>query len=93
MSKAKLYCIEITTHAARSLKKLQKERELIRRLDVKIRSLAEDPRPPGCKKLKSGQYDNLYRIREGDWRVLYAVEDERVVVLILDVVRRDQAYR
>jgi len=93
MSKAKSYSIEVTTHAARSLKKLHKEQELIRRLDAKIQSLAEDPRPAGCKKLKSGRYGNLYRIREGDWRVLYAVEDERVIILILDVVRRDQAYR
>ena len=88
-----MYSIEVTAHAERGLKKLHRESELIRRLDARIRSLAEDPRPPGCKKLKSGRYDNLYRIREGDWRVIYAVEDERVVVLILDVVRRDQAYR
>jgi mRNA interferase RelE/StbE len=90
---SRIYSIEITAHAERSLKKLRRERELIRRLDSKIRSLAEDPRPPGCKKLKSGRYENLYRIREGDWRVLYAVEDDRVVVLILDVARRDKAYR
>jgi mRNA interferase RelE/StbE len=62
-------------------------------LDSRIQSLANDPRPAGCKKLKSGRYDNLYRIREGDWRILYAIEDDRIVVLILDVVRRDQAYR
>lgn len=93
MSKAKKFVIEVTAHAERSLKKLQRERELVRRLDARILSLGQDPRPPGCKKLKSGRYDNLYRIREGDWRVLYSVEDERVVVLILDVVRRDKAYR
>ena len=90
---SKVYSIEITAHAERSLKRLRRERELIRRLDLKIQSLAEDPRPQGCKKLKSSRYANLYRIREGDWRVLYAVEDNRVVVLILDVVRRDKAYR
>jgi mRNA interferase RelE/StbE len=90
---SRIYSIEITAHAERSLKKLRRERELIRHLDSKIQSLAEDPRPPGCKKLKSGRYENLYRIREGDWRVLYAVEDDRVVVLILDVARRDKAYR
>ena len=90
---SRIYSIEITAHAERSLKKLRREREIIRHLDSKIQSLAEDPRPPGCKKLKSGRYENLYRIREGDWRVLYAVEDDRVVVLILDVARRDKAYR
>ena len=85
--------IGITAHAERSLKKFRREKELIRRLDTRIRSLAEDPRPPGCKKLKSGRFDNLYRIREGEWRVLYAIETDRVIVLILDVVRRDKAYR
>ncbi len=93
MSKAKTYVVEVTAHAERSLKRLQRERELIRRLDSRIQSLAEVPRPAGCKKLRSSRYENLYRIREGDWRVLYAIEDDRVLVLILDVVRRDQAYR
>ena len=93
MSKARTYSIEVTAHAERSLKKLNKDKELLGRLDKRIRSLAKDPRPAACKKLKSGRYANLYRIREGDWRVLYAIEDERVIVLILDVVRRDKAYR
>jgi mRNA interferase RelE/StbE len=85
--------VEIAAHVGRSLKRLRRERELIRRLDSKIRSLAEDPRPPGYKKLKSSQYENLNRVREGDWLILYAIEGERVLVLILDIVRRDKAYR
>ena len=93
MSKPKDYSIEVTAHAERSLKKLHKDKDLIERLDKRIRSLAKDPRPQGHKKLKSGKYDNLYRVREGDWRFLYAIEDERVIILILDVVRRDKAYR
>jgi len=44
-------------------------------------------------KLVGKQFDNLYRIQVGDWRILYAIEDDRLVILILDVVRRDQAYR
>jgi mRNA-degrading endonuclease RelE of RelBE toxin-antitoxin system len=39
------------------------------------------------------QFNNLYRIRVSDWRIFYAIEDDRLVILILDVVRRDQAYR
>jgi mRNA interferase RelE/StbE len=93
MAKSQKYSIVITSHAERSLKKLKKEKSLVRRLDKKIRSLAQDPRPPGCKKLKSDRYDNMYRIREGDWRILYAVEDDQVVILIMDIARRDQAYR
>jgi mRNA interferase RelE/StbE len=93
MAKSQKYSIVITSHAERSLKKLKKEKSLVRRLDKKIRSLAQDPRPPGCKKLKSDRYDNMYQIREGDWRILYAVEDDQVVILIMDIARRDQAYR
>jgi mRNA interferase RelE/StbE len=55
--------------------------------------LARDPRPPGARKLAGDRFDNLYRIRVGDWRVLYAIEDDRLVVLVLEVVRRDPAYR
>jgi mRNA interferase RelE/StbE len=66
---------------------------LIKRIDAALLSLADEPRPAGCKKLVSKKYDNLYRIRLDDWRILYAIEDEEVIVLILDVVPRDYAYR
>jgi mRNA interferase RelE/StbE len=65
--------------------------DLLERLDQKIRALADDPRPPGCKKLAG--YDNLYRVRVGDWRISYAVEDDRLIVLILEVAPRGGAYR
>jgi len=87
------YALEVTPHAARSLRRLRNDQPLLRRLDEAIRDLPSDPRPSGCKKLVGKQFDNLYRIRVGDWRILYAIEDDRLVILILDVVRRNQAYR
>jgi mRNA interferase RelE/StbE len=93
MGKGEVYIIEITRHATRSLKKLKRDKELVERIDSAIGSLARDPRPPGCKKLPSRKFDNLYRIREGDWRILYAVHDDQILVIILDVRRRNQAYR
>jgi mRNA interferase RelE/StbE len=66
-------------------------RDLLQRIRVAIRGLAEEPRPPGCKKLQG--YDNLYRIRVGDWRISYAVEDDRLIVLVLEVAPRGDAYR
>ena len=87
------YVVEVSRQAQRSLRSLQKDRELLGRIDRVIRGLALEPRPSGCKKLVRKQFDNLYRIRVGDWRILYAIEDDRLVVLILDVIRRDQAYR
>ena len=93
MRRRELYEIRITPYARRSLQKLKKSRTLIERILDAIGALAENPRPHGYKKLSSGRYDHLYRIRVGDWRILYAVEEDAVVVVVLDVVRRDQAYR
>jgi mRNA interferase RelE/StbE len=90
---ARKYEIRLTPHAHRSLKQLRRHQDLLGRIDNAIRSLAKDPRPKGYKKLASKKYDNLYRIRVGDWRILYAIQDDKLIVLVLDVVRRDQAYR
>jgi mRNA interferase RelE/StbE len=93
MKPGKKWRILLTPQANRSLKRLKKQPQLIKRIDAALLSLADEPRPAGCKKLVSEKYDNLYRIRVGDWRILYAIEDEEVIILILDVVRRDYAYR
>lgn len=57
----------------------------------KIEALAVDPRPEGCKKLK-GQ-PNLWRIRVGDYRVIYSVNDDTCSVDIIIVCHRSKAYR
>jgi mRNA interferase RelE/StbE len=93
MADSPQYGVEVSRPAQRSLRSFRKDRQLLGRIDRAIRALALEPRPSGCKKLVGKQFDNLYRIRVGDWRILYAIEDDRLVVLILDVVRRDQAYR
>jgi mRNA interferase RelE/StbE len=93
MGEGETYRVEITPHAKRSLGRLRRQTESLARILGAIEALARDPRPTGCSKLKGSRYDNLYRIRVGDWRVIYAVEDERIVVVILDIVRREQAYR
>lgn len=87
------YEVQFTPHARRSLKKLKKDQELIKRLLNAIEKLALNPRPPGYKKLKGEKFDNLYRYRIGNWRILYAIEEEVLVVIILDFVPRDRAYR
>jgi mRNA interferase RelE/StbE len=62
--------------------------ERIRRV---IRGLAKEPRPEGVKKLTN--YDDLYRLRVGDWRIIYALEEERLIVLVLEISTRGGAYR
>jgi len=75
--------------AEKTLKKMHGE--MLERLRVVIRSLAEDPRPIGYQKMSG--YDNLYRIRVGDWRIIYAIEDDRLIVLVIEIAPRSGIYR
>ncbi len=67
--------------------------DLVKRIDRAILALAEEPRPRGCKRLRGTGEANLYRIRVGDWRISYAIEDDLLIVLILEVAPRGGAYR
>ncbi len=60
------------------------------RIDRKILSLAGSPRSPGCKKLKG--YKNHWRVRVGDWRVLYIIDDAAKLVTITRVAHRREVY-
>lgn len=55
-----------------------------------IRALATNPRPPGVKKLKGE--DNAYRIRVGDYRIIYEIYDSKVLILIVNVGHRKEIY-
>lgn len=63
---------------------------LFDRIDRKILALAENPRPPGCKKLRG--YKDQWRIRVGDWRVVYAVDDAGKRVNITRIAHRREVY-
>ena len=84
-----LYQIEIKRDPQRTIKRLPQP--LIRRIVGAIEGLALDPRPHGCKKLAG--MDNHYRIRVGDWRISYAVYDDRLLILVVEVAPRSGAYR
>lgn len=62
-----------------------------RRIWEAIRALKGNPRSPNCRKLVG--YENLYRLRIGDWRVGYAIHDDRLVVLIIEIASSGAAYR
>lgn len=62
----------------------------VKRIMQRIRSLASDPRPAGCEKL-SGQ--ERYRVRQGAYRIIYGIEDARLIVLIVKVGHRRDVYR
>jgi len=61
------------------------------RLKPKIDALAKNPRPHGVKKLQG--YENRYRIWVGDYRVLYEIHDNILLVLVVDVGKRGGIYR
>ncbi|MBE9536514.1 MAG: type II toxin-antitoxin system RelE/ParE family toxin [Proteobacteria bacterium] len=72
-----------------------KELETIPSIDLKkvmkrIESLAEDPRPHGSKKLSG---EEKYRIRQGNYRILYLIEDDLLIVYVVKVAHRKNVYR
>lgn len=83
------YTIVYKPSVAKSLRKL--DRQTARRLLAAIAELADDPRPPGCRQLTGG--DGELRIRVGDHRVVYDVEDDVLIVLVLKVGHRREVYR
>lgn len=83
------YSIELTSSATKALKKLPDS--IAHRIIAALDKLADQARPSGSKKL-SGE-DNLYRIRIGDYRVVYQIQDEQLVVLIVRIGHRRDIYR
>jgi len=76
----------------RAIKQLQRlDRGVQHRLESLINSLADNPRPSGMKKL-SGRLD-VYRVRTGDYRVVYQIQDKQLVVLVLEMGHRREIYR
>ena len=84
------YEIEIESHAERQLNKLPEE--FISRIDTALTALASNPRPCGAVKL-SGYADAAFRIRVGDYRILYLVNDSMKHVRIIAISKRDKAYK
>lgn len=81
--------IILTRQAEKTLYRLSQP--LLQRIDQALLALAENPRPPESRPLAG--YDNLYRLPVDEWRIAYTVEDERLVVLILEIAPRQQPER
>lgn len=62
----------------------------LRRIMERIATLAQDPRGHGCEKLSAQE---KYRVRQGNWRILYAIEDESLTVHVVKVGHRRDVYR
>jgi mRNA interferase RelE/StbE len=83
------FTIEIKPSAGKELDAL--DDALFARVDRKILALAQNPRPPGCKKLRG--YKNLWRIRVGEWRVLYTLDDAAQLISVTRIAHRREVYR
>ncbi|MBF0152290.1 MAG: type II toxin-antitoxin system RelE/ParE family toxin [Magnetococcales bacterium] len=62
-----------------------------RRLLRSVCSLTLDPRPPGARKLEG--VSNTWRVRVGDYRILYIIRDDRLLVLVISIGHRREVYR
>ena len=83
------YSVVLAPSADKQLKKLPRDAQ--RRIVLALEKLADAPRPRGAVKL-AGE-DELWRIRVGTYRAVYTIDDEKLVVLMLRIAHRKDAYR
>ena len=84
-----MYSIEWDTRAVKELKAL--ERNERKKILERVAKLGTNPRPSGCKKLHDKQ--SAFRIRVGDYRVIYQIRDSQLLVLVIRVGNRRDVYR
>ena len=82
------YRIEIKKSAVKELHAIPKKD--LKKIVSVIASLSDDPRPEGCIKLSDGE---KYRVRQGNYRILYSIEDEILVIYIIKIGHRKDVYR
>ena len=83
------YRVLIKPSAAKEIEAVD-QKKVRSRIVARIRSLAEDPRPPGCEKL-TGR--DQYRVRVGRYRIPYSVGDTELIVIVVRVGHRKDVYR
>ena len=82
------YELRFKTSVAKDLRDVPKTD--LRRILERIEALRDDPRPVGCEKLSSKE---LYRIRQGNYRILYEILDLEVIVEVVKIGHRREVYR
>ena len=83
------YEIEISRTAEKQLRRLPRADQV--RVVRTIRVLADDPLPKGARKLSG--YDDVFRVRTGQYRILYSVSERKLVIVVLKVGHRRDVYR
>jgi mRNA interferase RelE/StbE len=83
------YRIEVSATAERQLKKIRREDQV--RILRSVSLLAVEPHPSGCRKMSG--YEAVYRFRIGKYRVIYKIDENRIVIIILKIGHRREVYR
>ena len=83
------YKLRIKKSAVKELEAISRKSDR-QRIATRIESLAQNPRPPGCKKLSGS---DRYRIRQGDFRIVYSVEDDELVIYVVKIGNRKSVYK
>ncbi len=84
------YVVRLAPQVARVLRKTR-DRDLVQRLVSAIDGLAKTPRPAGCRKLEGEA--GLWRIRVGDHRIIYSIDDGALIILVITLGNRRDVYR
>lgn len=84
-----VFRIELKPSAVKALSGLERREQI--RIGLKIDALADNPRPQGVKKLEGS--NDVWRLRVGDYRILYAIEDKVLLVLVISIAHRRDVYR
>ena len=84
-----MYQVKVAEDAAKFIRK--QDKHIQSQLISNIKALAENPRPPGCKKLQGRE--ELYRVRSGNYRIAYTVREKILVVFVVRVAHRKDVYR
>jgi mRNA interferase RelE/StbE len=85
-----VYELRITLAAAKEIDALPRKKDR-QAVVERILALAEEPRPVGCVKLSG--VETLYRVRQGPYRIVYAIEGQQLVVVVIRVADRKEVYR
>ena len=85
------YKVHIAENAEKTLRKISRKDQ--DKITEKIASLKLDPRPNGAIKLKGSGESPIYRIRYGNYRVVYKIEDNKLLVLVIEIGDRKDIYR
>ena len=84
-----MYQVKVADDAAKFIRK--QDKHIQRQILSNIMTLAENPHPPGSKKLKG--YENLFRIPSGNYRIVYTIREKILIVFVVRVAHRKDIYR